>query len=312
MNWTYKYFLDERQKIATLISLWCRLYLMTPGTWESVVDRLRKDNIHGAAYLAKQASGALASLPEVEDVAKLARALIGAQPAMAPIVNLANTLLYEYEKGVSTSKTAQHYREFLDYSFERVVALGEHRIRHGMNVLTLSYSSTVLEMLCTAHGKKHFNVVCCESRPAYEGLELASELASAGIDTTVVADAALVNELQHADIVLVGADAISSSGIVNKIGTRGVAIAAASYAIPVYVLCGSEKLVPIEYELKTRVERDPRELYDGEPLFNVKNYYFESTPLSYIDVIATESGWKRESDIRDMLRTHHLHTDLLT
>jgi translation initiation factor 2B subunit (eIF-2B alpha/beta/delta family) len=146
----------------------------------------------------------------------------------------------------------------------------------------------------------------------YEGLELASELASANIDTTVVADAALVNELQDADIVLVGADAIASSGIINKIGTRGVAIAAASYAIPVYVLCGTEKLVPIEYELRTRVERDPSELYGGQSAFNVKNYYFESTPLTYIDVVATESGWKRETDIRDMLRTHHLHTDLLT
>ena len=78
-----------------------------------------------------------------------------------------------------------------------------------------------------------------ETRPLLQGARLTMfELRAAGVPCTLIVDAAAAVTMREKDIraVVVGADRIARNGdTANKIGTYGVAIAAAYHRIPFYV-----------------------------------------------------------------------------
>lgn len=84
-----------------------------------------------------------------------------------------------------------------------------------------------------AHGSK-----------ANEGVALANAL-PASIPTTVIVDALADPLMSQCDCVLLGADAIDCHGnIVNKIGSRLLALSARDHGIPVICLAESMKMLP--------------------------------------------------------------------
>ncbi|UCH72037.1 MAG: hypothetical protein JSW62_00350, partial [Thermoplasmatales archaeon] len=70
--------------------------------------------------------------------------------------------------------------------------------------------------------KKIFSVVCTESRPINEGVKLARILGKNDIKVKLVVDSAVFNFIPDANIILVGSDAITINGLINKIGTKGI------------------------------------------------------------------------------------------
>jgi methylthioribose-1-phosphate isomerase len=78
-----------------------------------------------------------------------------------------------------------------------------------------------------------------ETRPLLQGARLTYyELTRAGVDATLLVDAAAAIAMQRKqiDLVIVGADRIARNGdTANKIGTYGLAILAAHHRIPMYV-----------------------------------------------------------------------------
>ena len=91
---------------------------------------------------------------------------------------------------------------------------------------------------------------------------------------------------------MVGADAVFPTGLVNKIGTKGLALAAKEARIPFYVLCNTEKMwpQPPSEPLETKI-RPPQELgHKPDPNILVLNFSFDLTPLPLISGIITEKG----------------------
>lgn len=86
---------------------------------------------------------------------------------------------------------------------------------------------------------KQPHVFVDETRPLLQGARLTYyELRREGIDATLLVDAAAAIAMQRKaiDLVIVGADRIARNGdTANKIGTYGLAIAAAHHRIPFYV-----------------------------------------------------------------------------
>jgi translation initiation factor eIF-2B subunit delta len=110
-------------------------------------------------------------------------------------------------------------------------------------VLTHSASEAVFASL--RHAREHernFRVIATESRPECEGVELAARLRDGGIETEIIIDAAMAQAADIANVVFVGADSVSASNVVNKVGTRLLALAARDAGKPAYVLCPSMKL----------------------------------------------------------------------
>ena len=247
------------------------------------IESIRNDRRSGARALAEQAAEAL-SLADPASVREVAEALIAAQPAMAPMVNLAR-------RAAAASNVPAACREFLaamDRAGERIAADAAALIKDGMTVLTHSSSSTVLAAFEHAHAAgTRFSVIVTESRPLLEGVFVAERLGCLGIPVTVIADAAVYRSLTRAQLVFVGADSVSADAVINKTGTALVALAARALGIPIYALCGS----PPAYALPPEPPKNPRELLDRDlPNVTAENYYFETVPLAWFTGLITEDG----------------------
>ncbi|MDH7570151.1 MAG: initiation factor 2B, partial [Armatimonadota bacterium] len=176
-----------------------------------------------------------------------------------------------------------------------------------------SASSVVMEALARIHATgRRVTVTCTESRPAREGVEMARHLGAAGIPVRLVIDAAAPALLHQCDAVLLGADTVGTAGVVHKVGTLGLVLAARQYGVPVYVLTTGEKLLPEACGAAPPIPvRDGREVLDppapGVTAFNV---YFDLTPLQWLSGIFTEEGLLAPPSLPPRLRSLPVHPAL--
>jgi ribose 1,5-bisphosphate isomerase len=126
----------------------------------------------------------------------------------------------------------------LEASRELIAEIGAKRIQNSSVVFTHCHSSTVTRLLAKAKADgKNFKVICTETRPAFQGRITAKELVDLGIETTFIVDSAARTFMGNVDVVIVGADAITSEGnVVNKIGSSGIAVLAHEAKVPLYVV----------------------------------------------------------------------------
>ncbi|KAI0453021.1 hypothetical protein F5B21DRAFT_481278 [Xylaria acuta] len=198
-----------------------------------------------------------------------------------------------------------------------------------VSVLTLSSSSTISSSLLRATSTLGvaLDLHVLESRPLCEGVTLASRILNdrphdSHTNVTIYSDASVALAARGVDIVLLGADRISSAGDVNnKIGSLP-AVLAARYVNPkvkVLVLSDTEKIAgPGSTEEHGSEENHPSELtraWKGtvkgaeavedalsrdDPKVAVKNAYFEWVPAHLIDAYATEEGLWSTKQIQQM------------
>jgi len=126
---------------------------------------------------------------------------------------------------------------------DRIASTGQSFIRPGMVVLTHGWSKVVSSLLIKAAKGTHFEIIILEGRPDASGAKAASQIyAKAGIPTTVVLDSAMAYVMERVDMVIVGAEGVvENGGIINKIGTYSLAIAAKEHTKPFYVAAESFK-----------------------------------------------------------------------
>ncbi len=108
---------------------------------------------------------------------------------------------------------------------------------------------TALAVVFEAHRQgKQIHVYADETRPLLQGARLTAwELLREGIGCTVMVDgaAAALMSRRKVDAVLVGADRIARNGdVANKVGTYGLAVAAAHHGVPFYVVAPSTSFDP--------------------------------------------------------------------
>ena len=102
---------------------------------------------------------------------------------------------------------------------------------------------------------------------------------------------------------MIGADTIrSDGGVMNKVGTLPLALAAREARVPVYVLCETMKIAAPDFAL-TFEEMDPAELLPApEPGVRVRNVYFDLTPGPLVTKIISEQGVLTPADILAIAR----------
>jgi len=279
---------------------------MAKALWE-----IKKDTSSGAAELAEQGAELLLDALKQgrgDEIRALARALIDAQPAMAPMLNLVNHLFHAIssiqdpqairEKGTTA---VQGFLADLRTASEKIRRQALLLLKGKRRVMTHSYSSTVLGVLEHAQG---IEVICPEARPLGEGLRTAKALAEKGISVRLVTDFAALALVGECDLVMVGADAITLEGVVNKIGTYGLVLAAREKKIPFYVLAGKEKFLPPPMSRALRIEKkDPKEItQETMPNVVVENRYFDFTPLELITGVVTQAGIVSGAEVQKQLQ----------
>lgn len=280
---------------------------------ENAIREIASDNISGAAEILRLAGVAFthlnaASSEQTPDEKGLGRehlletcvALASAQPQMTSLLRLAQTA-WSAARVSDDSRTCFQRAEQAALEFiaraEHATQLGAMHaaalIREGGRVLTHSRSSTVLAAFLHARQAGiSFSVVATESRPMFEGRTLAAALARESIPVTLIADAAAGSLMNEVDLVLIGADTVTPSNLVNKIGTRMIALAAHECDLPLYGVCDSSKFINQDYYDSVGVNsKRASELWDEAPAgVTVINRYFEITPLELFKGVVTEAG----------------------
>jgi len=195
---------------------------------------------------------------------------------------------------------------------ESISALGLSLLKDGDGIIThcnagplaTSLYGTGLGPILLGKEKGYeFKVFCDETRPLFQGARItAYELTNAGVDCTLICDnmASFVMKEGKINACLVGCDRVAANGdTANKIGTSGLAILAAHYGIPFYVLgpsstvdfsckSGDDIVVELrkEEEIKTKFFCSPIAKDDVKCL----NPSFDVTDSRLITAIITEKG----------------------
>jgi ribose 1,5-bisphosphate isomerase len=198
----------------------------------------------------------------------------------------------------------------LEESSKKIAEIGAKRIKHDSVVLTHCHSSTVTTLFKRAkHEGRTFEVICTETRPVFQGQTTAKEMLEAGVKTTFIIDSAARYFMNSVDLVLVGADAITSEGnVINKIGTSMVALLAHEARTPFYVVSELLKFDPATMygDYEKIEERSPSEIWKGAPNeLLIKNPAFDVTRRDFIHGIICEEGIISPHSITEVMHRKH-------
>lgn len=196
------------------------------------LDRFAADRTSGAAELAREAAAIIVAAEGAgwppSRVQRLRDRLARAHPAMASVWNT-----------VRSPDPSDALRR-TELGQRRAIREVRRLLRRRARVVTLSYSSTVASVLA----RRDLRVTVGESRPGNDGRDLARRRQASGLETTVVPDAILGVVAREADCAVIGADAITPRVIVNKVGSRLLALACRDAGVPLYVVADPSKRVP--------------------------------------------------------------------
>lgn len=304
---------------------------MDENNFRQAVAAIKDDRASGAGTLARQClallaqSAASAPARSASELLRIfdirAAELTAARPSMASVGNLvARWRVSVGDFGASGGSDLKQLRNVAIEAAKRISAesetatsraaeqacdymrtfLGAERRDRSSNrkpaVLTLSRSGVVAEALAGLRGLE-IEVVVAESRPLNEGADLARYLAGHGLSVTLITDAQLALFAERVDMALCGADTLFADGaILNKAGTRLMALAMADAGHPLVVACESFKNAPAHGQgtvddAPTLEEMPNNELgYDISPPFGIRNIYFEMTPARLVATWCTENG----------------------
>lgn len=211
------------------------------------------------------------------------------------------------KKLFSACRQASYHYEVAEKS---IAEMGSNKIEKGMKIFTHCHSSSVMGALKRAKAEgKRFEVFNTETRPLLQGRITAKELAKARIPVRHFVDSGARIALKEADMMMIGADAITSEGkVINKIGSEMFAIVAEKYGVPVYVLADSWKFDPQSvYGIPEPIEkRSFKEVWEKPPRgVEISNIAFERVDPDLIAAIISELGvYTPENFVSEVRRSY--------
>lgn len=200
------------------------------------------------------------------------------------------------------------YKEDIDTNLA-IGRYGAEIIEDGDTVLThcnagalacVDYGTALGVIRSAFHQGKNINVICDETRPRGQGARLSVwEMQQENIPVKLIPDVASGYLMSQYKInkVVIGADRIAKGGVVNKIGSLMVALAAKHFHVPFYVAASLSTFDMDASVFDTEIEeRDGDEVryYGGCRICpkgtEVLNPAFDIVPKELITGIITENG----------------------
>jgi len=216
------------------------------------------------------------------------------EPMMYNAVNYVIDKLADFNGDLRSEglRLVERLEDEFDEAKKKLALVGKRLIKKNSVILTHCHSSNVTEILKTAKPRIK-SVFCTETRPKYQGRITAKELLSAGLKVRMTVDSAIANYVRKADYCFIGCDVISSTFLINKVGSRMISILCDKYDVPLYVCSLSYKFEPESLEgVGTDVElRSPKEVWDKAPRkLKILNPAFDVVDFEGVTGFVTELG----------------------
>lgn len=267
------------------------------------LDELRRDDLHGASWVARRALEALAGVAEEEAattdelLARLvaaARELATTRPAAAAVRGAvgrvvaaahANAHLPPEHVSRIVAEEATGLVQRRDRAKASIAVQLRERLEDAF-VLTHSASATVREALVRARPAL---VTCTVTEPHGEGRRFADELRGEGLAVELVADRDAPSALRSVSVLLLGADTVFRDGaICNRAGSARLAEAAAEHMIPTVVAAETIKFAPVAAA-------------DASALDSESAALFEVVEARLVEEIVTEDGAVAGEDVAPLV-----------
>jgi ribose 1,5-bisphosphate isomerase len=204
-------------------------------------------------------------------------------------------------------KTIDKLIKQLNDATKKIAKKGSKIIKNNYKIMTHCHSGEALAVIKQAwkEGKK-ISVIATETDPLEQGVKTAKELAKLKIPVTLITDNAVGYFMKEVDCVLVGSDALRVNGVVNKVGTSLLALAAKENKKPFYV---AANLLKLDRRKKFVIEERPakevyQELLQPGKLKGIKirNPAFDLTNWKFVTAVITEKGILKPEKIVRMIR----------
>ena len=291
--------IDQRQLPDNLVYIYCENY-------KDVIVAIKDMAVRGAPAIGVAAAFGMA-LADIEgvDLNKAANEIKSARPtavnlfwAVDRVLNSQNPLdeaLKMYEEDMATNRAIGKFGS-------QVIDDGDTILTHcNAGALACVDYGTALGVIRAARDAgKNIGVICDETRPRGQGASLSVwEMQQENIPVKLIPDVASGYLMSQGmiDKVVIGADRIAKGGVVNKVGSFMVALAAKQHDIPFYVAAPystfDHEISIFDTEIEER-DGDEVRYYGGARICpegtEVINPAFDITPKEFITGIITEKG----------------------
>lgn len=291
--------IDQRKLPDTLEYIYCSNY-------KEVIVAIKNMTVRGAPAIGVSAAfGMVLASINGENLDKVALEIKAARPTAVNLFWAVDRILASDDP---LSEALKMYREDMDTN-RAIGKYGAEIIDNGDTILThcnagalacVDYG-TALGVIRAAYTQgKNINVICDETRPRGQGASLSVwEMQQENIPVKLIPDAASGFLMSQGliDKVVIGADRIARGGVVNKVGSFMVALAAKHHNIPFYVAAPYSTFDNEISIFDTVIEqRDGDEVryYGGARICpegtEVINPAFDITPKELVTGIITEKG----------------------
>lgn len=301
LEWT-----DNKLKLIDQTKLPDELTYYYCKTYEDVIHAIKTMIVRGAPAIGVAAAFGMA-LAEIkgENIQKAAEEIKAARPtainlfwAVDRVLNsesIVDEAIKMYNEDMETNRNIGKYGS-------EIIDEGDTILTHcNAGALACVDYGTALGVIRAAHNQgKNIKVICDETRPRGQGASLSVwEMQQENIPVKLIPDVAsgYLMSQKMIDKVVIGADRIAKGGVVNKIGSFMVALAAKNFNIPFYVaapLSTFDKNANIFDTIIEERDGDEVRYYGGSRICpentEVINPAFDIVPSNLITGIITENG----------------------
>lgn len=233
--------------------------------------------------------------------------LLSTRREFAPLIRLSNELNNLWDRTLSVDlmqKKIIELRKDWETANKNAVNHAIDVLKDCSRVLIHSHSGTVTKVISEVRPSE---VVCTESYPGFEGYNQIQTLSELGIRTHLVVDTAVSVVIPKIDCVLLGCDAITTTGVFNKVGSFLIAVSSREFGKPVYVVTTSHRFLPESLHAL---------FYQGESSHTprkkvrVERYIaplLELIPWKYISSTIIESGNYSPDEILEKIEGIRVH-----
>jgi len=297
---------DNKLKLIDQTKLPDELDYFYCKTYQDVVIAIKDMIVRGAPAIGVTAAfGVALAYLNGDDLDKASEEIKATRPT-------AINLFWAVDRVLNSDNPLDEALKMYNEDIETNIAIGNYGadiIDDGDTILThcnagalacVDYG-TALGVIRSAHYQnKNITVICDETRPRGQGARLSVwEMQQENIPVKLIPDVAsgFLMSQGKIDKVVIGADRIAKGGVVNKIGSFMVAMAAKQHDIPFYVAAPLSTFDKDKSIFDTIIEeRDGDEVrYYGNSRIcpegtEVINPAFDITPKEFITGIITEKG----------------------